>query len=501
MHAQLTELMERSGVRFGTSGARGLASELTDQVAYVYTRGFLQYLRANGEFDPARGSVAVAGDLRPSTGRLIAAVCRAITDAGSHPLHAGRVPSPAVALCGFSRGIPSVMVTGSHIPADRNGIKFNRPQGEILKSDEAGIAGQTVEWPEDLFDGKGSFAVETGLPPADPGAARAYVARYFDVFDRSALHGLRLGVYQHSAVGRDLLIEILEGLGATVTPLGRSDQFVPVDTEAIRPEDVNLAARWAAAHQFDAIVSTDGDSDRPLISDAAGRWLRGDIAGILCARFLNADSVSTPISSNSAVELCDWFPAVRRTRIGSPYVIESMTQAAASGARRVVGYEANGGFLIQSDLDIGGRMLRALPTRDSVILMLAILLLARREAKSVADLVRSLPPRYTASDRLQDFPIEKSRAILASFNTGDEARDRRAIEAIWGAQLGRVMTLDRTDGLRIGFANGEIVHLRPSGNAPEFRCYTEASSESRAIDLNRSCLELLSRQSSLPCCG
>jgi phosphomannomutase len=491
MHAQLSQLMEQSGVRFGTSGARGLASELTDQVAYVYTRGFLQYLRANGDFEPAGASVAIAGDLRPSTGRLIAAVCRAVADTGAQPLHCGRIPSPAVALCGFSRGIPSVMVTGSHIPADRNGIKFNRPQGEILKSDEAGIAAQTVEWPDRFFDAKGAFIDEPLLPPPDSAAAGAYVDRYVKVFDRLALRGMRLGVYQHSAVGRDLLIEILERLGAHVTPLGRSETFVPVDTEAIRPEDAELAARWAVDHQFDAIVSTDGDSDRPLISDGSGRWLRGDIAGILCARFLNADSVSTPISSNSAVELCGWFPSVRRTRIGSPYVIESMLQAVASGGRRVVGYEANGGFLIQSDLDIDGRMLRALPTRDAVILMLAILLLARREDKSVADLVGSLPPRYTASDRLTEFPVERSRAILAGFSTGNEAGDRRAIEAVWGSQLGQVTAIDRTDGLRVAFANGEIVHLRPSGNAPEFRCYTEAASEARAMELNRSCLGLL----------
>jgi hypothetical protein len=51
--------------------------------------------------------------------------------------------------------------------------------------------------------------------------------------------------------------------------------------------------------------------------------------------------------------------------------------------------------------------------------------------------------------------------------------------------------LDRTDGLRITFENGEIVHLRPSGNAPELRCYTEAASEARAQELNVRCLERL----------
>lgn len=485
-------MMERTGVRFGTSGARGLATALTDQVAYVYTRGFLQYLVATGDFAPSGRHVAVAGDLRPSTGRLIEAICRAIEAAGHTPLPCGRIPSPAVALYGLKHGIPSIMVTGSHIPADRNGIKFNQSRGEILKGDEAGIAGQAVEWVDGLFDAHGAFAQPTTTQRSTHSVAEGdYVARYLDLFERNALKGLRLGVYEHSAVGRDLLVEILHGLGAGVTSLGRSLEFVPVDTEAIREEDVALAAQWSREHRLDAIISTDGDSDRPLISDGAGRWLRGDVAGILCARFLGADSVSLPVSCNSAVERTGWFREVRRTRIGSPYVIESMMEAAAAGAQRVVGYEANGGFLIQSDLELEGKVLRALPTRDAVILILSILLLARRERKTIAQLVEALPPRYTASDRLKEFPTEKSQAILDRFTTQDPAGDRQALEQVWKSEFGAVQNLDRTDGLRITFESGEIVHLRPSGNAPEFRCYTEAASEERAVAINRRCLERL----------
>jgi phosphomannomutase len=263
-----------------------------------------------------------------------------------------------------------------------------------------------------------------------------------------------------------------------------------VDTEAIRPEDAELASRWSAEHGFDSIVSIDGDSDRPLVSDERGRWLRGDVAGVLCARYLDADSVSVPVSCNSVVERTGWFREVRRTRIGSPYVIESMMRAAA-GRRRVVGYEANGGFLIQTDLDLGGKVLGALPTRDSVIVILSVLLLAKREGKTVGQLLAMLPARYTASDRLKDFPTERSQAILARFTTGDDLGDRCAIESAWGREFGKVQALDRTDGLRITFETGEIVHLRPSGNALELRCYTEAASEARAQQLNVRCLERL----------
>lgn len=494
MKRSIADMMAQSGVKFGTSGARGLADEMSDQVCYAYARGFLQYLQTVGELKTPGAGVVVGGDFRPSTDRIMAAVFRAIVDLGYTPVNAGKVPSPAVALLGLARGIPAIMVTGSHIPDDRNGIKFNKVSGEILKDDEPGMMAQVVEWSDSLFDARGMFRERSAVPPVEDSARVAYIRRYLDAFPGQPLAGLRIGVYQHSAVGRDVIAEILGGLGAEVVGLGRSDRFIPVDTEAIRPEDVELARVWAAKEPFDALVSADGDSDRPLVSDAHGEWLRGDVAGILCARFLSADSVTTPVSSNSAVERCGWFAEVRRTRIGSPYVVASMAQAAREGRHKVVGYEANGGFLVQSDLAPMGRPLKALPTRDAVIVMLGVLLLARKQCQSVAHLVASLPARFTASDRLKDFATEKSRAILNRFGGGDDRVAFQALDALFGALVGGgTAAIDRTDGVRVSFSNGEILHLRPSGNAPEFRCYTEAATPERAVELCERALELLRR--------
>jgi len=483
MKISIHDLMARSGVAFGTSGARGLATAMTDSVCYAYAQGFLQYLESIGEIKRAGERVAVAGDFRPSTSRVMAAVCRAADDLGYRAVNCGQIPSPAVALYGFERNLPSIMVTGSHIPDDRNGIKFNKCAGEVLKSDEQGMSSQIVELDDAMFGADGNFRQAKAPHEVSPEAGENYVMRYLNFFAHDALHGLRVGVYQHSAVGRDVLVKILSHLGAEVTPLGRSDTFIPVDTEAIRPEDVQLARDWAATGKFDALVSADGDSDRPLVSDENGNWLRGDLAGILAAKFLAADSISTPVSCNTAVEKCGWFPEVRRTRIGSPFVVASMLAATAGGAKRVVGYEANGGFLLNSDIAAGGKVLRALPTRDAVIVMLGILLLAKAQGKTVAQLAASLPARYTASDRVKNFATEKSAAILARFNPGSEAVARAAVEKVFGHIGGTVAALNRTDGLRIVFANEEIIHLRPSGNAPELRCYAEAATDGRAREL------------------
>lgn len=481
----IAELMGRSGVTFGTSGARGLVCDMTDAVCYTYTAGFIQYLESTGALPQPNRRIVLAGDLRPSTARIMTAVAKAITDRGYQPVNGGDLPSPAVAYYGLDQRIPAIMVTGSHIPEDRNGIKFNTAAGEVLKEDETGMKAQTVVVPE-IFDADGMLTVPVALPAVDPAVCDTYLRRWLDAFPADFLAGIRIGLYQHSAVGRDLLCEIYQDLGADLTCLGRSDTFIPVDTEAIRPQDSALAAEWSQQYHFDTILSTDGDSDRPLISDEHGKWLRGDVAGILCARFCHADVVVVPVSCNTAVERCGWFREVRRTRIGSPYVITELQRAVHDGARCAVGYEANGGFLIASPVQVGDRQLAPLPTRDPVIVHLAILGLSKQTGKSIEQLLAELPQRFTASDRLKDFPTEISRERLQELVSSGEPAITRLFP-----EMGAVTGIDTTDGVRITFASGEIIHLRPSGNAPELRCYAEADSEARAQELVHLTIERL----------
>ena len=255
----------------------------------------------------------------------------------------------------------------------------------------------------------------------------------------------------------------------------------------IRPEDIALAHAWAAENAVDAIISTDGDSDRPLVADATGTWLRGDIVGLLCAHNVAADVVVTPVSSNTVLELSKAVPRVVRTRIGSPYVIAAMMDAAAADpAARVCGYEANGGFLLGSAVGTGEGALAPLPTRDALLPIVAALVAARQ--RPLADVVASLPPRHTFSDRVADFPLAHSAALIALLADGDEAAQMARAARLFGAIAGLPVAIDRTDGHRIGFADGAIIHLRPSGNAPELRCYTEADSEVRARALNQAAL-------------
>jgi phosphomannomutase len=216
------------------------------------------------------------------------------------------------------------------------------------------------------------------LPEPAPAARQKYVERYLRFFPANCLAGMRLGFCQHSSVVRDLLGDILQSLGAEVVALGRTNEFVPIDTEAVSEADILRARQWAGDSAFDGLFSTDGDADRPLIGNECGDWLRGDIAGILCAQYLQASAVVTPVSSNSALEKCGSFGKVLRTRIGSPYVIEGMTQLLVAGEENVVGFEANCGFLVGSTITKNGFVLASLMTRDAVLPILCLFAMAKR---------------------------------------------------------------------------------------------------------------------------
>ena len=100
----------------------------------------------------------------------------------------------------------SPVVTGSHIPFDRNGIKFYRADGEIDKADEQAILDTEVAVPDALSP--------SPLSAVDTAALDAYVARYTDFFGIGALAGTRVALYEHSSVARDVLRTVFEHLGA-----------------------------------------------------------------------------------------------------------------------------------------------------------------------------------------------------------------------------------------------------------------------------------------------
>ena len=442
---------------FGTSGLRGPAADFTQGVCTAYVTAFLERCGNDG------GGIAYVGaDLRDSSPRIAGQCLAAIRAAGWTPVWAGNVPTPALAAYAMARSAPAIMITGSHIPETYNGIKFYRPDGEFLKEDEVPVR-QRAE--AILAEERQIAPVEPGAPLAD--IAESYVRRYVDAFGADALSGMRIGIDLHSAVGRDLTLAIFEGLGAVCHPFRRVEKFVAVDTEALDPEDLARARRIIGEQSLDAVVSTDGDGDRPLVIDETGKQINGDVLGVLTARLIGARTVVTPLSSTSAVEESGWFEAVERTRIGSPYVVAAMAKAAE---HPVAGFEANGGFLLGDDVALDKGTLAALPTRDAILPAVAALVLAKKQGLSLSALAATLPPRFMKADRVKEVAADRAKAFLAGIEKSPDFR--RAFDP----RIADPSEISTLDGIRMAFANGDTVHFRQSGNAPEMRIYVETGS-------------------------
>ena len=537
---------------FGTSGVRALVEDLTDLEVYCLTLGTLRYFENNDLLTIAGKSkdtirIPVACDLRPSSPRLTRATVRAIQECGYQAEYLGMLPTPALTCYALKQGVASFMVTGSHIPLDRNGQKANRCYGEVMKSDEQGIVSEVNKVrdmilngaaDQSLFDQHGMFKADQtqSLPETSDAAEQHYLQRYASVFPADALADLRIVFFEYSAVGRDLLPKILSNAGAEVICMGRSDEFFPIDTEALSDQHLDelfqIVLEARAKHgKIDALISTDGDSDRPLViaveettdTSILPRFISGDLLGLMVTDYLGVDGISVPISSNPAIQ--EYFASkkipVQSTRIGSPYVIEAMQQSHAKGNSHIVAWEANGGYLTGSDLSINSGVIEALPTRDAMLPILCVLHASVQKQQSLSQMLDALPAWYGKADLLDKFPRQTSLAmieqltpahdsticvvqfeseqvilrdadnqVIAQYSVdSDEAssmvKAKGVLETVFSEQhgFGLLTQINCLDGLRCYFDNNEIAHIRPSGNAPQLRIYAYARTQNRANDI------------------
>ena len=207
---------------------------------------------------------------------------------------------------------------------------------------------------------------------------------------------------------------------------------------------------------------------------------------------------------------------LEKTKIGSPYVISAIDKLRRAGTHtRIVGWEANGGFLTGSDIPLTAGTLIALPTRDSSLPILANLFASAEQRIGLAALWNRLPARFGRAGLLDNVPVAVSQAILAhlippgdvievEFDGAGRVFDRSrpgtapvplaepeiadwqerkaTLMHFFTSALGfdDIIRINVLDGLRLYFRSGDVAHIRPSGNAPQLRIYANSDSQARA---------------------
>ncbi len=301
---------------FGTDGVRGAVGEfLTADLAVRLGRA------AALQSGAVRPQVLIIRDTRESGPMLEAALAAGIASAGGDAMLGGVLPSPAASILARRLDFDlAAVVSASHNPYADNGIKFFDRSGMKLSDDvESAI--------EARLDDPGGAGV--GRVGSLDGAQDDYMRELRTAFDLD-LSGRRVLLdCAHGATHR-VAPAIFERLGAVVEAIGIEPDGRNINDGfgATAPEA--LAERMASS---DAEIgfAFDGDGDRVIAVDGAGRVRDGDELIGLASRHLRdseqlTGGVAVTVMTNYGFHQALGADGIEiaETKVGDRYVIEAL---------------------------------------------------------------------------------------------------------------------------------------------------------------------------------
>ena len=255
---------------FGTDGVRGEAGAfLTPELATSLGRA------ATGSLEAARPQVLIVRDTRESGPMLEAALAAGIAAAGGDALLGGVLPTPAAAILAKRLGLDlAAVISASHNPYRDNGIKFFSGEGTKLDDEaEARI--------EALLEAD-SAAAPPGRVRELNGGLEDYLRALEAAFPLD-LSGARVVLDCANGATHRAAPAIFERLGAEVEAIAAEPDGRNINEGCGSTHLDHLAARVAASEAAIGFAF-DGDGDRVLAVDGAGRPHDGDELIVLAAR-------------------------------------------------------------------------------------------------------------------------------------------------------------------------------------------------------------------------
>jgi len=438
---------------FGSSGTRGVANE-------ELSPGFvLRVAKAAGSVWRA-DRVAVARDTR-TTGRMLEnAAVAGLQSVGADVDRLGVLPTPGTQAYAEREGVPAVMVTASHNPAEYNGVKLVGSDGVELAVDDLERVERkfsTEQFDEAAWDGVGDDrAVES--------ATRTYLDQLYDAVDRGAIADADLTVALDPGHGAGSLTspEFYRELGCDVVTVNSQPDghFPGRDPEPVR-EHLGDLGRLVQAADADLGIAHDGDADRAIFFDETGEYVEGDaaLAALAEAELGEGDTTVSAVNiSQRLVDVCERTGAeLELTPIGSTQIMTRIRQLEAEGERVPVAGEGNGGIIFP-----GYRT-----TRDGAYTGARFLELLAGSDQTASEVVAPYSDYYNVRVNVGYEDDAERDALL-------DAAESRALDA----------DANRTtiDGYRLDYGDAWVL-VRPSGTEPVVRIYAESTDHEHAQEL------------------
>jgi len=361
---------------FGTDGIRGTVgqSPITPDFVLKLANAVGHQLRLTEK----RPQVVIGKDTRISGYMLESALEAGFNSAGVDVILLGPMPTPGVAyLTKALRTSLGVVISASHNPFEDNGVKFFSAQGTKLDDQwELAVEKRLLLLP--VWENSQSLGKARRLDDA--------IGRYIEFCkstfsDNLTLKGLKIVVDAAHGAAYIAAPQVFKELGAEVISIGCSPDGLNINhgVGATHPEALIQAVK---SHQADFGVALDGDADRLLMVDQAGRLFSGDELLYVLAkdRILQNQPVAGVVGTqmtNRGVEeaLTTLNIDLIRANVGDRYVLEKLVEK-----NWILGGESSGHLLILDKHTTG----------DGLISCLQILQASLRTKKSLSEILQDV---------------------------------------------------------------------------------------------------------------
>jgi phosphoglucosamine mutase len=407
---------------FGTDGVRGQVGQTPITPDFVMRLGYAAgrvLVAAPGNLPPGEHPTVLIGkDTRISGYMLEAALQAGLTAAGVNVLMTGPLPTPGVAyLTRALRLQAGVVISASHNPFDDNGIKFFSATGQKLPDATELAIEAALDTPMKTVASR-----QIGRARRIEDAQARYIEFCKSTFPFNLdLRGMRIVVDCAHGATYHVAPHVLHELGAEVIAIGNQPDGFNINDEcgATHTDTLSSAVR---KHRADLGIALDGDGDRLMMADSAGRIYDGDaLVYVIASHRKSQDTlgggVVGTLMSNLGLEhaLGRLEIPFKRAKVGDRYVLERLQ---AEGWQ--VGAETSGHLLCLDKHTTG----------DGIISALQVLHALRARGAGLAELTRDLtrypqvminvrvPPGY----RLAEHPEIQAEAARAEAELNGHGR-------------------------------------------------------------------------------
>lgn len=430
-------------------GVEGEHVNLTPEAAETIAKSFAKWLRDTTGNENL--TIAVGTDCRLSGGSIKQAFVNGAVQAGAVVVDCGLASTPAMFMTCVSehtKASASVMVTASHLPFNRNGLKFFTPKGGLDKKDITAILDIAAK---DDYAYAGAEGKSLSLD-------------FMAIYSRHLADYIRNGVnaedYMHPLAGMHIIVDagngnggffenILRSLGADtegsqyLEPDGRFPNHIPNPENADAMSSVCNAVKKSKA---DLGIIFDTDVDRSAIVDHKGEPInRNALIALISAVILKEHPGSTVVTDSVTSDgLADFIQSCggkhHRFRRGYKNVINEGIRLNSVGEDCWLAIETSGHAALRENYFLDdGAYLAAKLIIDAAKL--------NKEGKQLQDLISSLKqPKESKEIRIKltqpDFKAYGAKVL-------------EDMKAKFAAMPGWTLVEPNYEGVRVSCANAD----------------------------------------------